>query len=603
MRNFWRLMTLFAPAWLPMLAACLLAVLTIAGNIGLMATAAYLISTAALYPPLSALSPAIAGVRFFGLLRAVSRYLERFVAHDATFRLLARIRIAVYSALEPLPPAVLAGFRGGELFNRVMSDVETLQYFYLKVLLPPIVALLVLVGMVVFIASFSTDLAILLFCSFAFTGLVVPYWLYRVRRDAGGDLSRSQEELTTILAESLAGMRDLLSFNEENRQMKRAVAADAAFSLWQARTVAYHAWAQAGGNLLMSSTVAAALMLTIPLLQTGQLEGVYLAALALAIQSSFEGVLPLTAFGLYQKEASSAASRIFAILDAAPCVADDENDENLPVDYSLTAENVTFCYQEDRRPAIDGISFELPAGKRMALVGPSGAGKSSLVSLLARFWEYETGSIFLGGKEIRRYHPDTLRNAIGIVMQDDYLFHATLAENIRLSRPSASAAETFAAAEQAALGAVIGKLPAGLETLVGENGYGLSGGERRKVLIARAILKNAPILVLDEPTAGLDPLTEREMMKMIYETTKGKTLLLITHRLTALQGMDEILVMDQGRIVERGSQSELLARQGLFHQMWRLQNDIFPSETVQSMDLRNMPKGAGFEENFVETML
>ena len=588
MRNFWRLMRLIAPAWLPMLGACLLALLTIAGNVGLMATAAYLISAAALYPPLSALSPAIAGVRFFGLLRAMARYLEHLVSHDATFRLLARIRIAVYSALEPLAPAVLAGFRRGELFSRVMSDIETLQYFYLKLLLPPVVALLVLGGMAVFAASFSTDLTILLFCSFASAGIILPYCLFRVGQNPVRNLSRSKEELTVVLADHLAGMRDLLSFNEAKRQMKRAAAADAEYSHWRIRTGAYHAWAQAGGNLLMQGTVSAALVLLIPLLQTRQLDGVVLAALALAIQSSFEAVLPLSTFGLYRQEACSAASRLFAILDAKPRITDDANDRKLPVHYHLSAEKVTFRYQNGRKPAIDGISFELPAGKRMALVGPSGAGKSSLVSLLARFWEYETGSIRLGGKEIRGYHPDTLRDAIGIVMQDDYLFHATLAENIRLSRPSASMEEVLAAAERAALGAVISKLPSGMESIVGENGCGLSGGERRKVLIARAILKNAPILVLDEPTAGLDPLAEREIMQMIYTATQGKTLLLITHRLTSLAGMDEIIVMDRGRIVERGSQRELLAREGLFQQMRHLQNDFLATEAVQSTSLHNM---------------
>lgn len=590
MKNFCRLLLLIAPAWKPMLGACLLMLLTIAGNIGLMATAAYLISAAALHPPLSALSPAIAGVRFFGLLRAVARYLERYVSHDATFRLLARIRAAVYAALEPLIPAVSAGFRREELFSRMMGDIETLQYFYLKLLLPPVAAFLVLLGMTLFAGSFAMNLAFLLAAGFAAAGIVLPYCLLRAGQSSTQNLSHAKEELTAVLTDSLTGMRDLLSFNEAERYIKRASEADAACSLWQTRTAGCHAWAEAGGNLVMHGTVSAALVLLIPLLQAGQLDGVYLAVLALAIQSSFEAILPLSTFSLYWEEACSAASRLFAILDAAPCVKNNSPDKKLPANYNLVAEKVIFCYPQERTRAIDGISFDLPAGKRVALVGPSGAGKSSLVSLLARFWEYDAGSIRLGGREIRSYHPDTLRDTIGIVMQDDYLFHATLAENIRLSRPTASMPEVFAAAEQAALGAVIRKLPAGLESIVGENGCGLSGGERRKVNIARAILKNSPILVLDEPTAGLDPLAEREIMQMIYAATQGKTLLLITHRLTALAEMDEIIVMDRGRIVERGSQTELLACEGLFWQMRQLQDDFLNTEPVRSIVLPNMSK-------------
>ncbi len=580
MRNYWRLLTLFAPAWLPMLAAWLFALLAVIGNIGLMAAAAYLISAAALYPPLGTLSPAIAGVRFVGLLRAIARYLERFTSHDATFRLLSRIRIAVYSALEPLVPVAAGGFRRGELFNRIMNDIETLQHFYLKVLLPPLVAVFVLTGMMIVVSKIAMDLAILLLAVFVCSGLILPYCLQRAGRKTGRNWSQSREKLTILLADSLLGLRDLLAFNETGRQLQRVNMAVADCSHLQARAVVQQAWAKAAGSLLTQCTVAAAITLIVPTLETGRVEGVYFAAVILAVQSSFEAVQPLTVLAFYWNESQSAMRRLFAILDAEPNGIVTGTDKNLPVDCTLVVENLTFRYGPEREPALWRLSFDLPSGKRIALVGPSGAGKSSLVSLLARFWEYETGSLRLGGREVRCYHPDTVREAIGIVMQDDYLFHAPLLENIRLSRPSAGIEEVWAAVEQAGLETVVRSLPLGLETVVGENGYGLSGGERRKVLIARAIVKNAPILVLDEPTAGLDPLAEREVMKRIETMTRDKTLLLITHRLTALEQMDEILVMDKGRIVECGTYEGLLRQNGLFYQMWQLQQDVFFDGTV-----------------------
>ncbi|MBP1765053.1 MAG: transporter, CydDC cysteine exporter (CydDC-E) family, permease/ATP-binding protein CydC [Firmicutes bacterium] len=579
MKNYWRLLNLFAPAWLPMLAAWLFALLAVIGNVGLLAAAAYLISAAALYPPLGSLSPAIAGVRFFGLLRAIARYLERFASHDATFRLLSRIRVAVYSALEPLVPVAAGGFRGGELFNRIMNDIETLQHFYLKVLLPPLVAVFVLTGMMIVIAHFAVDLAVLLLAGFVCSGLILPYCLHRVGRATGCKWLQSRENLTILSADSLSGLRDLLAFNEAGRQLQRVNLAVAEQSQLQARAVAQQAWAKAAGSLLNQCTVAAAIVLTVPLLEAGRFDGVYFAAVVLAIQSSFEAVQPLTVLAFYWNESQSALHRLFAVLDAKPNGIAVGTDRELPADCTLVVENLTFRYGPEREPALQQLSFDLPVGKRVALVGPSGAGKSSLVSLLARFWEYETGSLRLGGREVRCYHPDTVRETIGIVMQDDYLFHASLAENIRLSRPSAGDEEIWAAIEQAGLGAVVRNLPLGLETVVGEKGYGLSGGERRKVLIARAMLKNAPILVLDEPTAGLDPLAERELMKWIETMTRNKTLLLITHRLTALERMDEILVMEKGRIVERGTYEKLLRQNGLFYQMWQLQHDVFSDGT------------------------
>jgi ABC-type multidrug transport system fused ATPase/permease subunit len=330
--------------------------------------------------------------------------------------------------------------------------------------------------------------------------------------------------------------------------------------------------------------MVAAVMIAVPLIKSGAFDGVYLAALALGIQSSFEAVLPLGSAYRYWDESFSAARRLFDVLDVKPAVPAVGTATVAPGATNLDVENLNFRYHRQAPLVLDGLSFHLPAGGRLAIVGPSGAGKSTLGSLLLRFWDYEAGHSRLGSREIREYSSQSLRDTIGAVRQQDYVFNATLGDNILLARPQADRQQVMAAADRAALGGVIRSLPQGLDTLIGENGYGLSGGERRRLAIARLFLKDAPILLFDEPTAGLDSVTEQEILTAMDQIMPGKTTILITHRLLGLENMDEILVLDRGRVVERGRQDELLARKGLFYAMWCLQNDFFPrqaGETVQ----------------------
>lgn len=578
MKTFWRLLTIIAPAWPAMLGASLLAFLTVAANVGLMTTSAYLIAAAALHPPLAALSTSIVGVRFFGLSRAVFRYLERYVAHDATFRLLSRIRVWCYQALEPLVPAGISEFRGGDLFSRLVSDVESLQYFYLRVLLPPAVALLTLAAMAVFLAEFAPDFAVLLATGFACAGILLPVGLALAGRKAGRNLPEARARLAVVYADMIRGMRDLSAAPPRAAiQAGQGESANSIFLSWQESGARLAGIADAAESLFMNLALVAVVLIAVPMIQSGALDGVFLAVVALGIQSSFEAVLPLGSAYRFWEESLAAAGRLFALLDAKPRIVD-EGKLAVSVDaIDLEVRNLKFRYREQKPLVLDDISFSLPAGGRLAIVGPSGAGKSTLVSLLLRFWEYEAGSVRLGGREIRDYQTESLRNIFGVVQQQDYVFNATIGDNILLARPNADSALLAGAADRAALGGLLRALPQGLGTPAGEGGCRLSGGEVRRLSIARALLKDAPILVFDEPTAGLDAVTEREIMAEIEAITPGKTTILITHRLLGLEKMDEILVMDHGRVVERGSLDDLLTRKGLFYAMWRLQQDLFPA--------------------------
>jgi len=575
MRIFMRLMKIVAPAWLAMLAATLLALVTVTANVGLLTTAAFLISAAALHPPLSVLSPAIVGVRFFGLTRAVARYLERYLAHDVTFRLLSRIRVWCYRALEPLVPTGLAGITNAELFSRVVHEVEVLQYFYLQVMLPPAVAILALLVLALLLAHFAIAFSALLVAGFLAVGVVLPVILNRHSGNSDENLPLAQARLVATLAGGIRGMRDLMAFGQVDSHLTQVADAATEYARWQERSANLSGLADAGGNLIMNLTMVGAVIIAVPLIAAGRLDGVYLAVVALGIQSGFEAVLPLAAGCRRWHEVRAAAGRLFALLDAEPLVTASPSMAGLPPRYDLSVENVTFRYPNSPNVVIDDLSFYLPDGGRLAIVGPSGSGKSTLLSLLVRFWNYDSGHIRLGGKDIGDYQPKALRDTVGAVLQNDYVFNATLGDNIQLARPGASLDEILAAANQAALGELIQSLPLGLETMVGENGQGLSGGQRRQVSIARALLKNPPLLILDEPTAGLDPVTEREIMNLLEKLMIGRTTIIITHRLTGLDNMDEILVLNQGKVVERGRQAELLAQKGWFYDMRCLQNDIF----------------------------
>jgi ABC-type multidrug transport system fused ATPase/permease subunit len=326
-------------------------------------------------------------------------------------------------------------------------------------------------------------------------------------------------------------------------------------------------------GLLVNWSTLAILLIAIPLVSRGQLDGVYLALLVLAVLASFEAVLPLPEAFQHLESSIAAARRLFELVDAQPSVPVPPTPSPQPKDYSLVVGNLQFCYAEGELPALDGLSFNLPQGRHLAIVGPSGAGKSSLIHLLLRFWEYQVGQIQLGGHDLRHYRPEDVRRMMSVVSQHTHLFNGTIRENLLIARPTASEFDIIRAARQAHLHDFIQTLPQGYDTWIGEQGLCLSGGERQRLAIARALLKDAPILLLDEPTTNLDAVTEREVLQAIHTLMAGRTTLMITHRLLGLERMDEILVLQAGRIVERGQPYELLHAEGLYWQMWQLQHN------------------------------
>jgi ATP-binding cassette subfamily C protein CydC len=554
--------------------ALLLGCATIAANAGLLAIAAYLIGAAALKPLLITLSLPIYLVQALGVSRAFVRYGDRLTAHRVTLSLLAEFRVWLFSRLEPLAPALLVGRRSGDLLSRLVGDLDELQHIYLRVWAPLVVAAIMCGVSVAVFAVYSPTLALAAALFLAVAGIVVPLLARRQARGLGAPQVAQRAELRTELVDGIQGMADLLALGQADAYRARMAALDARGGQLERRAARVSAWQAALGDLTVGLAVWVILILAIPLVAGGHLNGLYLAMLAVLMLGSFEAVQPLgQAFALLGRS-TAAADRLFSMASETPAVTDPPDPLPVPAAPSLGFDAVSFAYGPDDGAVLRDITFALTPGKRIAVVGSSGAGKSTLVHLALRFWDPTAGVVRLGGHDLRRYALDDLRAHIAVAGQDTTIFTETLRGNLRVARPGAPDADLFDVLDQVQLAEFTARLPDGLDTWLGEQGARLSGGERQRLAIARVLLKAAPILILDEPTANLDPLTEAALLDRVYARAAGQAILLITHRLIGMERMDEILVMEQGRIVQRGDHATLSAVPGCYRQLLEAQQSV-----------------------------
>jgi ATP-binding cassette subfamily C protein CydCD len=580
----WRLLQFLNGSWNQVALSVLLSTLTIGSSVALIGTSAWLISTAALHPSIADLGVSIVGVRFFGIGRGVFRYLERLVSHNVTFRLLARLRVWFYEKLEPLAPARLMEYKSGDLLARVIGDVEILENFYVRVISPSLTALLICLSVSLFFASFYTPIALVLIGLFLTLGLILPVLTQMMSRTLGQRLITQRADIQTQLVDGIQGLADLLAFGRGAERLNQIAFTGDSYSSTQKQMARISGFNSALAIFITNFGPWLVLLILIPEVTGGHISGILLGTFALMTLAAFEAVIPLPLAAQTWNSSREAAKRLFEVVDAKPAVSDQlaaASDRSSLANYyeesqseELSFTHITFSYPNQSFAALRDVTFTIPTGRSVAIVGPSGAGKSTIASLLLRFWDYQSGEIALGGRSLRALNQDEIRKRCALVSQNSHFFNTSIRENLRLARPSMSREEMESATQAARIHEFIAGLPKGYDTLIGEWGLRLSGGERQRLAIARALLKDTPVLVLDEPTANLDPLTERDLLSTLFETMRGKTSLLITHRLVGLEHIDEILVMERGKIVERGSHGHLLAQEGLYRRLWDLQNQM-----------------------------
>jgi ATP-binding cassette, subfamily C, bacterial CydC len=511
-------------------------------GVGLITAAGYLISRAAEQPPILSLTVTIVAVRFFGLARPVARYVERLVSHDAALRALGQIRARFFERIEPLAPGQLATYRSGDLLSRMVGDVEALQSLYVRGVGPPLVAVTIGAASVTAVALFSPLAAVVLAAGLLAGGVLVPAVAWTAGRAARRRQLSARGELTAELVEVLRGAPELVAYGREDEVARRVREADGELVRLGRRD------ALAGGLsdgllvLVTGLTVAGVLAVAVTEHDAGSLDRVLVATLALLALSAFDAVLPLGTAARELETTVAAGRRVLELTDAEAVIRDPFSPVPPPARHAPVAlEGVTARYGAGEEPALQDVDLRLEPGARVALVGPSGSGKTTVTNLLLRFLDPESGRVTIAGRDIREYRQEDVRATFALAGQDAHLFDSTIRANLLIAHPTATESALWDALRRARIDAWVATLPDGLETFVGEEGMELSGGQRQRLVLARALLADAPVLLLDEPTAHLDPETATELVQDVLTTAEGNTILLITHRPEGLDLVDEII--------------------------------------------------------------
>lgn len=546
----------------------ILAIVTLLASIGLLTLSGWFLSASAvagfagLYS-FNYMLPA-AGVRGTAITRTAGRYFERLVSHDATFRVLQHLRVSTFSKLLPLSPAGLARFRQGELLNRVVADVDTLDHLYLRVISPLAGAFVVIVVVTLGLCLLDVGLALTLGGIMLLTLIMLPPLFYRAGKPTGESLTRLRGDYRQQLTAWLQGQAELSIFGASNRYRERMESTELNWHEAQRRQSELTALSQALMTLIGGIAVLTMLWMAAGGIGDNAQPGPLIALFVFCALAAFEALAPVTGAFQHLGQVIASAVRITDITGQTPEVQFTTQETEVPERVALQLREVTFAYAGQTQNALDGITLDIPAGAHVAILGRTGCGKSTLLQLLTRAWDPRQGQILLNETPLADISEAALRQAISVVPQRVHLFSATLRDNLLLAAPAASDDQLRTVLGQVGLQKLLED--EGLNSWLGEGGRQLSGGELRRLAIARALLHDAPLMLLDEPTEGLDATTESQILELIHQTMREKTVLMVTHRLRGLADLDQIIVMDNGRIIEQGNHAELLAKQGRYFQ-------------------------------------
>lgn len=586
MRDLARLLRLHRPYWRWIAGGVAMGLVTVLANFGLLALSGWFLASAAAvglagYAAQNAFNlfaPA-AGVRFFATVRVLGRYAARLLDHEATFRLIAAIRVDLFARLVPLAPLGLVD-RSGEVLAKLVADVERLADFYPRVLAPAAVAALASVAMALILGLFAPAAGVALLVLLVLAGVAVPVLALRAAARPAREVVAIEAAMRADLVDAVQGMADLLTCGAAEAMAARIEAADHELIRRQGRLRATDGFAAAAAGLVANTALLAMLVIGVPLLREGRISGPVLALLVLGAMGAFEAVAPLGGAMALLGVIRASARRVFEIVDRPVPVREPRVSPARPERLDLDLRGVRLRYGTDaagtggREWALDGLDLVVPEGRRMMLVGRSGAGKSSVANLLLRFAAYQEGSARLGGVELCDIAGEDARSLFTVVSQKTFLFHGTIRDNLLLARPGADEATLWRAVETAQLGAFVRARPEGLDALVGEGGARISGGEARRVALARAALRDTPWLILDEPMEGLDALTARALGAALERVMARRTVLWMTHRLEMVREDDLVAVMAAGRVVETGTVG-VLRRDGVHvPRLLRLQREL-----------------------------
>ncbi len=563
-KNLSRFIRLFRPHYRWMSLGALLGFVAVIASVGLLALSGWFISTAAFVGLTLSTAhlfnffyPSI-WVRIFAITRTLSRYAERLVTHDATFRMLATLRVWFYRKIEPLAPACLMRYRSADILSRIVADIEALDNLYVRVLSPSIIAAFTILAVVLFLSFFDPGIAATALLFLMVAGIAVPLMAGKVGAPAGRELTFHTSWMRIRVVEGIQGLSELAVFGAWKKQIDALDKQSRALISIQARMSQIRGLAIAATTLLTGLAVLACLYLAIDRLEKGVINGADLAMVAFAVLASFEAVLPLPWAYQYLGQTREAGRRLLELVETPPEVIFPKESNTDIQRFDIRFDNVDFRYGDSEPWVLKAFDLRIEQGRSLAILGETGAGKSSLFNLLVRFWDPINGSIRIGDQDIKNLSEPELRRAMGVVSQQSHLFNATIRRNLLLAKPDADETALKSALSKAQLLEFVDTLPKGLDTWIGEGGRALSGGQARRLSLARAFLQDAPIWVLDEPTEGLDRITEKKMMRSLFQSAKAHTMLLITHRTADLAQFDEIIMIDQGRIVARGDHATLL---------------------------------------------
>ncbi|MGL3362744.1 heme ABC transporter ATP-binding protein/permease CydC [Salmonella enterica] len=545
-----------------------LAILTLLASIGLLTLSGWFLSASAIAGfagiySFNYMLPA-AGVRGAAITRTAGRYFERLVSHDATFRVLQHLRIYTFSKLLPLSPAGLARYQQGELLNRIVADVDTLDHLYLRVISPLVGAFVVIMIVTLGLSVLDVTLAITLGGIMLLTLFIMPPVFYRAGKNTGQNLTHLRGQYRQQLTSWLQGQAELTIFGASKRYRAQMEATELQWHEAQRRQSELTALSQA--LMLLIGALAVMLMLWMASGGVGgnTQPGALIALFVFCALAAFEALAPVTGAFQHLGQVIASALRITELTEQKPEVTFPQAETPAPEKVTLTLRDVSFRYPDQPINALNALSLQANPGEHVAILGRTGCGKSTLLQLLTRAWDPQQGEILLNDLSLSSLSESALRRTISVVPQRVHLFSATLRDNLLLAAPNASDEALSDMLRRVGLENLLED--SGLNSWLGEGGRLLSGGELRRLAIARALLHDAPLMLLDEPTEGLDATTESEMLELLADVMREKTVLMVTHRLRGLARFDQIIVMDDGRIIERGTHAELLAGQGRYYQ-------------------------------------